>query len=364
MIAMSSKKEDQHFVPKFYLRNFSYQGNKKQLGIFNIINEKYIQRGKLKTQGYKKHFYGKDGVVEEMLSEIEGYIAPVISSIISSKKPPTKQTSDHYTLLFFLLISIQRNISHERVTNELTDKMYKTVFSKGKFKDEINNYSIGITNASSMGLSFLPEMMMITMDLSYKLLINLTSTPFITSDNPVIKYNSRLEELGARDNITGYGAAGLQMFLPLSNDILILFYDDNFYDVGVTGNQIFKIRNDQVVDDINLLHFVNCEQTIFFNHQVNEEYIRLLFKESKKYQKANVSIVTEHPVMGRGGKLEESSSIIHSRTTSCRTGLSIPFIKATKHAKKFEIGNKAVHIRPAVEKMLNNPLLYANRPKE
>ena len=40
---MVTDKKNQHYVPKFYLRNFSFEDNKKQIGLFNLENEFYSQ---------------------------------------------------------------------------------------------------------------------------------------------------------------------------------------------------------------------------------------------------------------------------------------------------------------------------------
>lgn len=53
---MPTDKKNQHYIPKFYLRNFSYDGNKNQIGVFNIFNNIYVQQAKLKTQGSKNFF--------------------------------------------------------------------------------------------------------------------------------------------------------------------------------------------------------------------------------------------------------------------------------------------------------------------
>jgi hypothetical protein len=46
-----TEKKNQHYIPKFYLRNFSYENNGKQIGVYNILNEIFVSKGKLKTQG-------------------------------------------------------------------------------------------------------------------------------------------------------------------------------------------------------------------------------------------------------------------------------------------------------------------------
>ncbi|MDA3844285.1 MAG: DUF4238 domain-containing protein, partial [Candidatus Kapabacteria bacterium] len=61
---MKTEKKNQHYIPKFYLRNFSYQRNNKQIGVYTLKNNLFIQTGKLKKQASKNFFYGSDGEVE------------------------------------------------------------------------------------------------------------------------------------------------------------------------------------------------------------------------------------------------------------------------------------------------------------
>jgi hypothetical protein len=149
----------------------------------------------------------------------------------------------------------------------------------------------------------------------------------------------------------------LLIFLPIDSNSLILFYDDEFYEVGIAGKQVFEIKDVKVVNDINLLHFLNCEDSIFFSDEAEEDYIRSLFERSRKFERANQVVLTEHPVVDSAGRIKKYESILHSRTTCCRTGLNIPFIKLTKKAKKFEPKDKMVHTRPFVEEMMKGGLL-------
>jgi hypothetical protein len=151
---MSNKKENQHFVPKFYLRNFSWEGNKGQVGVFNIKNNLFIPQARLKTQAYKKNYYGKDGYVEDELSKVESTCSILISKILSLGKPPDRLTNDHRSLLFFVMLSILRNPIHENTFNELTKKTYELIYPKAteEVREKMKGL-IGIENTSTIGLS-------------------------------------------------------------------------------------------------------------------------------------------------------------------------------------------------------------------
>ncbi len=348
-----SKKENQHYVPKFYLKEFSFQNNHKQIGIFNIETGFFHASAKLKFQGSKKHFYGKDTGVEDLLGDLEQMLAPTLKEVIDKGEVPARNTESHFRLLTFTVLSTLRTTVHENSTNTGTDKMIKAIYAHDPdYKDELNDSTFGLTNSSSLGIASMPQVLPITTDLGFKLLVNNTNVPFITSDNPVVKYNILLEQKKVHGGIVGLGNIGLLMFLPISPDHMIVFYDAGTYAIGTMGNDVFQVQQESVINDLNMLHFLNCDTTLFFDDQIDETYLKELFSKSKQFERANQSIVTEHDVHDQFGKVD-NSSILHSRTTECRTNLNVPFIKIFPKAKKYQPTTMA-HIRPGLEEFMRS----------
>ncbi|HEX2983013.1 MAG TPA: DUF4238 domain-containing protein, partial [Ignavibacteriales bacterium] len=62
-----AERKNQHFVPQFYLRNFSE--NKKSLCDYNLSNNKYIKNASIKDMASQNYFYGKDENIEKLLSK-------------------------------------------------------------------------------------------------------------------------------------------------------------------------------------------------------------------------------------------------------------------------------------------------------
>ena len=104
-----TEKANQHYIPKFYLRYFSYLNNKKQIGLFNTKNEFFIKDAKLKSQASKKYFYGKDGVIEDFYQSLENILAPLISRFIKEEKLPIQFSSEQSDMLHFLFTMESRN---------------------------------------------------------------------------------------------------------------------------------------------------------------------------------------------------------------------------------------------------------------
>ena len=92
-------KRRQHVVPRFYLKNFSIRGSGKTIGLFNLQSNRLIKEAKLKTQAYKKNFYGVDTTLEDSLGLIESSAAPVINEIIQHDALPAPHSVEHLHIL-------------------------------------------------------------------------------------------------------------------------------------------------------------------------------------------------------------------------------------------------------------------------
>lgn len=281
-------KKNQHYIPKFYLRKFSVENNEKQIGVFHLDNEIFIQRGKLKCQGSKNFFYGHDGVIEDHLSGIEGHLAMTLKNIIADKIVPQKLSNEHINLLLFVVLTDLRNTvgislmreAFEQVRNhikELDPNADPDKFVPNMTHEEAVQISLGNI------MDVLPQIM----DLEYKILYNITKKPFVTSDFPIVKYNQYLELKNWIGTKSGYGLNGLQIFIPITSELILIFYDSAIYKVGDKKQKIVKIINEREVESLNVLQFVNCLGTIYFNEKASENYIRHLHLLAKKFKRAN-----------------------------------------------------------------------------
>jgi len=132
-----SEKKKQHFVPRFYLKNFSFQNDGKSIGIWSVKTKQYIQRGNLKNQSYSEYFYGKNLAIENAFSGLETVVANVFSDIIREHKIPETETSEYLRLLLFVIsLSLRSKYTADSV-NESTDQLIKMAY---KEDSRINKY--------------------------------------------------------------------------------------------------------------------------------------------------------------------------------------------------------------------------------
>jgi Protein of unknown function (DUF4238) len=335
------EKKKQHYVPRFYLKNFSNNLNKKTIGVFNLERERFIVNGDLKNQAYKDYFYGKDGQIENELGKLETEVSKVFKKIIEEFYIPTYLSESHLILLIFTIFLAVRTEYSADKQNEILDKVVKTIFKNDpRVKDELDKIVIEHTNPSAFILSIVAKIMPITFDLKYKLIVNKTACPFITSDNPVIRYNQFLEKRQSHGSNVGFATKGLQLFLPINPKIFLIFYDDSTYKVGNKKDSIVLINDEKDIKELNVLSCVNAYKNIYFNDQLSESMIREIYSKAKKFRGERIAIVDEYRSIEN-----KNSSLIHLYDRDIRINLKLSFIKELKKSKGFKIGNRVVHVR-------------------
>lgn len=352
---MATDKKNQHYIPKFYLRNFSYQNNKKQIGVFNIQSQFYYSQANLKHQGSKNFFYGTDGVIEDNLSVIEGDLARIIKVVLETNQLPKKESEEHIELLFFVALTDLRN----PVRIEGAKLMFQEMASRIREMDEnadTERFVPSMTHEEVIAMSFsgLKDVVRTILDLDYKLLFNKTSKPFISSDFPIVKYNQYLEAKKWPQSKTGYGLTGLQIFIPLSSDVAILFFDSDIYKVGDKKQKSYSITKEEDIDSLNILQFINCFETIFFDEKADEIYIRHLFKKSKRFKRANVSRAGLSYLFKDGDNQEEivksgKKNLIIMNSTDCETNLKIDGVKIHSRGAAHKLHPSAAQLRRKVQ---------------
>ena len=342
---MSQNKRNQHYLPQFYLKKFSYNKNDKMIGVFNLNNNFYYQKAPLKNQGSKNFFYGKDGIIENELSKIEGKYSQILNKVLLEVKIPNI-TNDYNQLLDFLIITKLRNPLFIENIKDSQNFMFD-----GATKQVPNdNEDRHIKTIKSL-LKLIPFIIDTCADLEAKLLYNSTNTPFIISDNPLISYNQFLEKKNIPYWKSAYGSLGYQSFFPISPTICILLYDPAIYIVGKSQEKnVVEISDVNEINDINIMQFLNCTSQVFFNELISEKYILRIYEKSKLFKKANIQFTKKIDSFENGKYVGEDR---YSGNSDIEINLKISKIKIKSDALKlvFDKNYLRVHLRPHVTKM-------------
>lgn len=182
------------------------------------------------------------------------------------------------------------------------------------------------------------------LDLTIKILKNETGNPFITSDFPIVKYNQFLEIKKWGHSRTGYGITGLQIFIPINNDLCIIFFDSSIYKVGNKKDSKIIISDKADVDSLNILQFTNCLEHVYFSDKASIEYIRNLKIKSKEFKKANL-LESRANFLYENGKIPEKENLIIMGTSENEINLKVGWIKVHSMGKEKKLSNSVAQLR-------------------
>lgn len=339
---MASMKK-QHFVPQFYLRNFSNGGRGKAIDLYNIQSKVFRSEAKLKTQAYRDYFYGKDNETEKALGVIESEAASVIRCVLGKEEPPRRYTKEHLALMLFTIFQRERTLSAAREKNEIFGDFMNELYALEKGIDPKSMIArLKYKEPSRVSLSVAAKMQFIAWDLAYKLIVNKTDTPFITSDNPVVLYNQYLEQRKKYGSNTGYASKGLEIFIPISPKISIMFYDESVYKVGYRKRSTVEVYNENDVKALNSLQYLNAEENVYFTEDVQRSYIDGLDGSLAKFKKMEKSNLDKY----YGPTDEEGNHLLfHIYGNDIRAKIDLSFVGTLKKATRYVLGAKAVHVR-------------------
>jgi chlorite dismutase len=301
--------KSQHYVPQFYLRNFSH--GEKSLCRYSLKSNRQEQRS-IDSIAREFWFYGDKrvaNVFENAMSRLEEQHAKIIENILENQHlifreiipPHTPQISseddrvlhNYINLLRFVLLTATRTKQAKNESQAVVNAIWKTLLAqseKAKEKDispeAIKRLKIvrGKADVESMLLAIELGPIFIS-DLEIRLLINKTNTPFITSDSPAVfvfyKFPKQRDldpmawqlpgsktpsiyALAGIKNIISWQAPGLMIFLPFSQEITLWLFDRQLFTPKVEERDSVFLLKKSDVDELNRLQALNADESLFF----------------------------------------------------------------------------------------------------
>ena len=283
MSVQKNDKRRQHYVPKFYLRNFS--PNNKSIGLYRFIEGKIIERASIKDSFWKEYFYGEDASVENKLAEYERKWNNIISSVIEREQLPDNE-KELVLLRFFILITSARTWKRGNQINKEVTGLIKKLLEMEEptlFNTSIaEGLSIRMANPSLLFINSAQQILPSMIDLEMDVLINKSAINYITSDNPTVFCNQLFLEKSLTRGY-GWGEHGIQFIVPISPKIAICMYDSEVYKMN--KNIISSI---DTINKLNELFMNNADESIVFlcdpaNDKTIDENLKYIKELALKY---------------------------------------------------------------------------------
>lgn len=265
----------QHYVPQFYLKNFSI--DKKSINCFDKVNIKAYSQS-IRNVAQEKHFYELESLyLEDDFASLEKDVSYYINNIVRTKKyKALNNLKQRSKLALFMAAQLIRTLERRQLV-ELQLKALKNHLSEtGVMNDTLNSYFDEFLQDDSIKeshLKLIQEMLPFLVERlffnKWVLLTNKTNVNFLTSDNPIVMYNAHYPAgLDQEYNYT---------FFPLSSKVCTcLLYPTNYKNfkekVQYSGDEIwnnilkaeaYKITNEKEVDCINALQAKYSTRHIF-----------------------------------------------------------------------------------------------------
>jgi hypothetical protein len=339
-------KRKQHFVPKLLLRHFSTDTESKLINIFNVDSRFYKTNCPLKNQGQESYFYGDDGIIEDSLGKLESASAPLINRIISNYTMPKWGSEENQNLFLFSMFLSYRTKNAVEQLNEVVDKMFQEIKQYDKLFDDpkYNDLHFRLKSPAAFSLGIASKEIFRAYDLGLKLVVNKSDKKFITSDHPAVLYNQFLEERKYLGGHLGMFTKGLQMFFPISPEVMIVYFDKWVYKVGNKKDIVVYTQNSSDIDQLNYLQVVNCTEMIYTNNSVKEFELTQFADRAKSLRTQDKTKLYEI-----NSRYTDSEGLEHIQYTQHgddrKIKLNLSFIKQTKVAKSHKLSDYVVQLR-------------------
>ncbi|MEJ8555321.1 DUF4238 domain-containing protein [Tepidibacter sp. Z1-5] len=259
---------DQHYVPRFYMKNFSIikgTGKKEKALISFYQFDEGLLKDKIPTKSicYKEYFYGEDGEIEKDFSEKEKKWAKTIRSIIETDKYNLTEGQEkaikQFAIFQYCRTLAMYNYSKDTMSEILLESMNNMIpdvkeeiarkLVNKKIEDEIHVADI---------IEVCDELVQVIDDLDVSIIKFNTTKKLITSDMPVVIMNPFCS------NKAGFANVGVVILFPVSPEVMVVIYDRKIYN---NCNPYMVISDEQEVINLNKYQVINAEERILSKEQ-------------------------------------------------------------------------------------------------
>ncbi len=221
--------KNQHYVPKFLLRNFSIN-QKDQIYCYDKTSGRIFQSN-VRNQASEKAFYDlfpgeQKASLESHLSGLESTCSYIINDKIIKRGTIRELTpEDHGWLSLFIAIQYLRTKNARCVLKQMDEDVSQRIRDMGGDPSTVNNYTeikgeeelkmFSMLNLS-IAREFIPHI------LNKKWILFRSDKKFWISDNPVVLQNTT--NVSEFRGTLGFAVDGIEIYLPICPSLVLGFF--------------------------------------------------------------------------------------------------------------------------------------------
>lgn len=265
------KVENQHYVPKFLLRNFTSR-KKKKLWVYDKQEENTYSTNVKNTATERNFYVLKNGdneiSIEPWFALLDSKAGEVVSQIIHSESIQGLSKEEWDWFILFVAFQFIRTRQQLETLKNFKSQMIEWFKVRDMDSESINYSDQDLKNALLSDMFKNIPRLQEALESKYVLLFKTgTSTSFYTSDHPVVQHN---DNDGLYGNL-GLETPGIQVYLPLSSQLLIGFWCRS------VGNTIYDTKQ-----KIDFILRAEQNQPGFFEASQSEMTLQKLKDKSKR----------------------------------------------------------------------------------
>lgn len=260
---------NQHFVPRCYLKPFTLNGENAAINLFNIDRLAFVRNAPVKNQCSGDYFYGQDEKLEAVIRFLEGSYAAALSKIMRTDFVLDDEC--RAVLHKFWLFQYMRTEAASRRAVGMQEGIVASI------DEPIENFAATIKGAVQMAMRTYAKNMNMIDDLKICLMRNRTATPFVTCDDPAVMTSRwHFEDARVRGRSPGLESAGVILLLPLSANVLCVFYDGDVYSIPHVNGWV-DVKREIDVEAFNQHQLLNCSANIYFRDWESSGWLKDVF---------------------------------------------------------------------------------------
>jgi Protein of unknown function (DUF4238) len=226
-------RENQHYVPKFLLRNFAEldKNRSEKVWAFDKSNSSIFCTN-LRNIAAECGFYDIDGgdepiPTESLLSELEGHAAQALRKIVEERSLGSLSSADRDWLANFCAVQFVRVPNLREKQSALDDCLKRKIVESGGDANGVVGFKPMTTKdvkefAVTMILRAAKEFAPYFANKVCLLLETNVGDPFFVSDNPIALHNEN--DFRPYGNL-GLAVAGIEIYLPITPTLTLTFWD-------------------------------------------------------------------------------------------------------------------------------------------